>query len=258
VTGLTSIRRSSTTPSKTAVLTMPRSAKTHEGKSGEELFFELAHRGFTQAADLVPAHLRRTKRVDGWVSLEVSPLLAHNTTSTLAAAKSLHARAGRPNLLIKIPGTKEGLPAIEEAIFAGRAVNVTLLFSASSTWRRLKLSCAVSSDASMPAFRPRSLPSPQFSSAVGRCSRRQGARSLNNKLGIAIEAHLQGVPRPARLRSLAADANAGARPQRRCGRATGTKDPRPRMFSISRRWLRFHGEYDARGNIESARRSRRS
>ena len=67
--------------------------------------------------------------MDGWVSLEVSPLLAHDTASTLAAAKALHARAGRPNLLIKIPGTKEGLPAIEEAIFAGIPINVTLLFS---------------------------------------------------------------------------------------------------------------------------------
>jgi Transaldolase/Fructose-6-phosphate aldolase len=71
----------------------------------------------------------RTNGVDGWVSLEVSPLLAHDTASTLAAAKSLHARAGRPNLFIEIPGTEEGLPAIEEAIFAGVPVNVTLLFS---------------------------------------------------------------------------------------------------------------------------------
>ena len=67
--------------------------------------------------------------MDGWVSLEVSPLLAYDTASTLAAAKDLHARAGRPNLFIKIPGTKEGLPAIEDAIFAGVPINVTLLFS---------------------------------------------------------------------------------------------------------------------------------
>ncbi len=75
-----------------------------------------------------PIH-ERTNTVDGWVSFEVSPLLAYDTTSTLAAAKDLFARAGRPNLFIKIPGTKEGLPAIEEAIFAGVPVNVTLLFS---------------------------------------------------------------------------------------------------------------------------------
>ncbi len=82
-----------------------------------------------QAADLFRPIHDRTDGVDGWVSLEVSPLLARDTAGTLAAAKALHARAGRPNLFIKIPGTSEGLPAIEEAIFAGVPVNVTLLFS---------------------------------------------------------------------------------------------------------------------------------
>ena len=103
--------------------------KIREGKSGEELFFELALEDLTQAADLFQPIYDRTCGVDGWVSLEVSPLLAHDTKSTIAEAKDLHARAQRPNLLIKIPGTKEGLPAIEEAIFAGIPVNVTLLFS---------------------------------------------------------------------------------------------------------------------------------
>src|SRR5213593_4117356 len=103
--------------------------KLQEGKAGEELFFELALEDLTQAADLFRPIYERTNGVDGWVSLEVSPLLAHDTASTIAAAKSLHARADRPNLLIKIPGTKEGLPAIEETIFAGVPVNVTLLFS---------------------------------------------------------------------------------------------------------------------------------
>src|SRR5436309_4451616 len=103
--------------------------KVKEGKSGEALFFELALEDLTRAADLFRPVWARTGSVDGWVSLEVSPLLAHDTASTLAAAKALHARAGRPNLLIKIPGTKEGLPAIEEAIFAGVPINVTLLFS---------------------------------------------------------------------------------------------------------------------------------
>src|SRR6266851_2177656 len=103
--------------------------KLKEGKSGERLFFELALEDVTRAADLFRPIYDRTNGVDGWVSLEVSPLLAHDTASTIAAAKSLHARADRPNLLIKIPGTKEGLPAIEEAIFAGVPVNVTLLFS---------------------------------------------------------------------------------------------------------------------------------
>src|SRR5436189_560644 len=103
--------------------------KVKEGKSGEELFFELALEDLTRAADLFRPIWDRTAGVDGWVSLEVSPLLAHDTASTLAAARALHARAGRPNLLIKIPGTKEGLPAIEETIFAGIPINVTLLFS---------------------------------------------------------------------------------------------------------------------------------
>src|SRR5215831_12535621 len=90
--------------------------KLNEGKSGEELFFELALEDLTQAADLFRPIYERTNGVDGWVSLEVSPLLAHDTAGTIAAAKTLPARAGRPNLLIKIPGTREGLPAIEEAI----------------------------------------------------------------------------------------------------------------------------------------------
>src|SRR5499433_1025992 len=98
--------------------------KLAEGKSGEELFFELALDDLRQAADLFRPIHDRTGGVDGWVSLEVSPLLAHDTKSTIAEAKNLHARAQTPNLLIKIPGTKEGLPAIEEAIFAGIPVNV--------------------------------------------------------------------------------------------------------------------------------------
>jgi transaldolase len=104
-------------------------SKLNEGKSGETLFFELAIEDLAQAADLFRPIWDRTNGVDGWVSLEVSPLLAHDTASTIAAARQLHARAKRPNLFIKIPGTKEGLPAIEETIFAGVPVNVTLLFS---------------------------------------------------------------------------------------------------------------------------------
>src|SRR5438445_9514148 len=103
--------------------------KLSKGKTGEALFFDLALEDLTRAADLFRPIHNRTNGVDGWVSLEVSPLLAHDTASTLAAATDLHARAGQPNLLIKIPGTKEGLPAIEEAIFAGIPINVTLLFS---------------------------------------------------------------------------------------------------------------------------------
>lgn len=103
--------------------------KLSRGKSGEALFFDLALEDLTRAADLFrPVH-EKTNGVDGWVSLEVSPLLAHDTAATLAAAQDLSARANRPNLFIKIPGTKEGLPAIEEAIFSGVPINVTLLFS---------------------------------------------------------------------------------------------------------------------------------
>ena len=104
-------------------------SKLAEGKSGEKLFFELALDDLTQAADLFQPVYDRTCGVDGWVSLEVSPLLAHDTKSTIAEAKELHAQARRPNVFIKIPGTPEGLPAIEEAIFAGVPINVTLLFS---------------------------------------------------------------------------------------------------------------------------------
>src|SRR6185436_1475544 len=98
-------------------------------RSEEDLFFDLALDDLTKAADLFRPIHDRTNGVDGWVSLEVSPLLAHDTAQTIAAASQLSARAGRPNLFIKIPGTPEGLPAIEEAIFAGVPVNVTLLFS---------------------------------------------------------------------------------------------------------------------------------
>jgi len=100
-----------------------------QGKSGEPLFFELALEDITRAADLFRPTYDRTGGMDGWVSLEVSPVLAYDAASTLAAAKELRLRAARPNVFIKIPGTKEGLPAIEQAIFAGIPINVTLLFS---------------------------------------------------------------------------------------------------------------------------------
>jgi transaldolase len=108
-----------------------------KGKSGESLFFDLELNDLTRAADLFRPIHDRTKSVDGWVSLEVSPLLAHDMAGIIAAAKKLSAQAGRLNLFIKIPGTKEGLPAIEEAIFAGVPVNVTLLFSHEITGRVL-------------------------------------------------------------------------------------------------------------------------
>ena len=106
-----------------------------KGRSGEALFFDIALADLTKAADLFKPIWEKTSGVDGYVSLEVSPLLAYDTKSTLAAAKDLFARAKRPNLFIKIPGTKEGLPAIEEAIFAGVPVNVTLALLARAVCR---------------------------------------------------------------------------------------------------------------------------
>src|SRR6185437_9955201 len=103
--------------------------KMKEGKSGEALFFELALEDLRQAADLFRPLYDRTNGTDGWVSMEVSPLFAHDTAQTITQTKQLAARGERPNLFIKIPGTHEGVPAIEESIFAGVPVNVTLLFS---------------------------------------------------------------------------------------------------------------------------------
>src|SRR5271157_5464723 len=115
--------------SKSAAYEQDIRALTRGGVSPENLFFKLAIADLQRAADLFRPIHHRTAGVDGWVSLEVSPLLAYDTRRTVEAAKSLHAAAARPNLFIKIPGTKEGAPAIEEAIFSGVPVNVTLLFS---------------------------------------------------------------------------------------------------------------------------------
>jgi len=195
--------------------------------SSEALFFELALEDVTRAADLFRPEWDRTNGVDGWVSLEVSPLLAHDMASTLAAAKDLHARAGRPNLFIKIPGTREGLPAIEEAIFAGVPINVTLLFSrehyvaAADAYTRgierriaAGLNPQVGSVASL------------FISRWDAAVQAKAPEALRNRLGIAIGqrtykayADMLGSPRWQRI------FNAGARPQRLLMASTGTKDP---------------------------------
>jgi len=202
--------------------------KLHQGKSGEDLFFEIALEDITRAADLFrPVH-DRTDGVDGWVSLEVSPLLAHDTAASLAAARSLHARAGRPNLFIKIPGTKEGLPAIEEAIFAGIPVNVTLLFS-----REQYLAAA---DAFLRGIERRidGGLDPHVGSVASIFISRwdvavagKAPESLRNKLGIAIakrayKAYCEMLASPRWQRAL----NFGARPQRLLWASTGTKDPK--------------------------------
>jgi transaldolase len=202
--------------------------KLDEGKSGEELFFELAVEDLTRAADLFRPVFDRTNGVDGWVSLEVSPLLAHDAASTLAAAKSLHARAGRPNLLIKIPGTKEGLPAIEESIFAGVPINVTLLFS-----REHYIAAAEAFLRGIERRIDAGL-QPNIGSVASVFVSRWDAAvagkvpvALNNRLGIAVAKRtykayrdLLGSPRWERIY------NAGARPQRLLWASTGTKDPK--------------------------------
>jgi len=202
--------------------------KLEKGKSSEALFFDLALEDLTRAADLFRTIHEQTNGVDGWVSLEVSPVLAHDTASTIAAAKELHARAGSPNLFIKIPGTKEGLPAIEEAIFAGVPVNVTLLFSREhyldaaeafmrGVERRIDAGLNPNVDSVASLFISR------WDSAV----MNKVPDSLRDQLGIAIAKRtykayrtLLSSPRWQRVY------NAGARPQRLLWASTGTKDPK--------------------------------
>ena len=180
------------------------SSQLQSGKSGEELFFELALDDITGAADQFRPIYDRTNGVDGWVSLEVSPMLAHDTASTLREAKELYARAARPNLFIKIPGTKEGLPAIEEAIFAGIPVNVTLLFSRdqylaaaeASAWRRAAHRRGTQSQCRVSRIR--------FRKPLGHGRRVQGARGPAQPAGYCrSHAHLFGIPKSARFPPLA-------------------------------------------------------
>jgi transaldolase len=202
--------------------------KLAKSVSGEKLFFELALEDLTRAADLFRPIHDRTSGVDGWVSLEVSPLLAYDTASTLAAAKDLSARAARPNLFIKIPGTKEGLPAIEEAIFAGIPINVTLLFSreqyvaaAEAFLRGIERRIEAGLDPTVGSVA--SIFVSRWDAAVAG----KVPAELSNKLGIAIAQRtyrayrtLLGSPRWQRAY------NDGARPQRLLWASTGTKDPK--------------------------------
>jgi transaldolase len=200
--------------------------KLASGESAEETFFDVALEDITRAADLFRHIHDRTNGVDGWASLEVSPLLAYDAESTLRSAKELFARAGRPNLFIKIPGTAEGLPAVEEAIFAGVPINVTLLFSrehylaAAEAFlrgieRRLDagLNPRVASVASV------------FISRWDAAVAAHVPAELRNRLGIAIAQRtykaareLLSSPRWHRVY------NAGATPQRVLWASTGTKD----------------------------------
>jgi transaldolase len=198
-----------------------------KGLSGEDLFFALAIQDLSRAADLfLPTH-QRTATVDGWVSLEVSPLLARDTDGTVASAKKLHAAAGKPNLFIKIPGTREGLPAIEQAIFAGVPVNVTLLFSAeqyvAAAGAYMKgLERRVEAGLSPDVRSVASIFLSRWDVAVAKTV----PESLKNRLGLAIGKMAYKAYRDQmdsdRWQSLA---NLGARAQRLLFASTGTKDP---------------------------------
>ena len=202
-------------------------AKTMAGMSDEALFIELALEDLRRAADLFQPIFKATGHVDGWVSMEVSPLLSADTAGSIAAARQIHHKGQRENLFVKIPGTPEGVPAIEEAIFLGIPINVTLLFScaqyeaASEAYlrgieRRLEagLDPKVGSVASL------------FISRWDVASNKQLPDELHNKLGIAVGQQtyrayrkMLGSPRWKKL------AEAGAMPQRLLWASTGTKDP---------------------------------
>jgi transaldolase len=197
------------------------------GRADEELFFELALEDLRRAADLFrPVH-RRTSGLDGWVSLEVSPLLAHDARRTVEQARRLHQQADRPNVFIKIPGTAEGLVAIEESVYGGIPINVTLLFSreqyraaAEAYMRGLERRIAEGRDPDVRSV---------ASLFISRWDKKVGDRvpaELHNRLGIAVA----GRAYPAYLELLTSPrwlalANAGARPQRLLWASTSTKDP---------------------------------
>ena len=199
-----------------------------QGRRGEDLFFEIAIEDLVRAADMFLGVHQRTGTVDGWVSLEVSPLLAHDTKGTVASAATLHGKASRPNLFIKIPGTPEGLPAIEEAIFNGVPINVTLLFSpaqyvaaAEAYMRGL--------ERRLDAKRPvdvRSVAS-VFISRWDRGVADKVPANLQNRLGLAIGKACYKAYRDLldsdRWQRLA---NHGAHPQRLLFASTSTKDPK--------------------------------
>jgi transaldolase len=198
------------------------------GTKGEELFFALALEDLTRAADLFRPIHDRTCGVDGFVSLEVSPLLARDAKTSLSVAKELFSRAARPNFFIKIPGTKEGLPAIEEAIFAGVPINVTLLFS-----REQYLAAAEAYLRGIERRIAAGLAPDVQSVASVFISRWDGAvtgkvpAELGEKLGIAIakrtyKAYCDLIATPRWQRAF----NAGARPQRLLLASTGTKNPK--------------------------------
>ena len=201
--------------------------KTAQGKSGEELFFELAFEDLHQAADLFRPIYDSTNGIDGFVSLEVSPLLAYDTTRTIKEAAQLHARSRRPNVLIKIPGTPEGIPAIEESTFEGVPVNVTLLFSraqyvaaAEAYMRGIERRIAAGRDPKIHSV------ASVFVSRWDKAVMGGVPEQLRNRLGIAIAKRTYksycDLLESSRWLKLA---QAGALPQRLLWGSTGTKDP---------------------------------
>jgi transaldolase len=201
--------------------------KASKGKSGEALFTELALEDLRRAADLFRPVFDATGGVDGWVSMEVSPLLAADTAGSVAAAARIHAQADRANLYVKIPGTREGLPAIEQSIFDGIPINVTLLFSreqyvaaAEAYLRGIERRIAAGRDPRIESV------ASLFVSRWDKAVADKVPAGLRNRLGIAIGGRtyrayrdLLASPRWGKL------ASAGARPQRLLWASTGTKDP---------------------------------
>lgn len=202
-------------------------AKSRAGLSGEALFTELALEDLRRAAKLFKPVFDATNQVDGWVSMEVSPLLAADTAGSLEAARQIHDQGNCPNLFVKIPGTPEGVPAIEEAIFAGIPINVTLLFSreqylavAEAYMRGIERRVAAGLDPKVGSV------ASVFVSRWDVASNKQLPPELHNKLGIAViqqtyRAYRELLASP-RWQKLAA---AGAQPQRLLVASTGTKDP---------------------------------
>ena len=201
--------------------------KANAGQSGEGLFLELALEDLRRAADLFRPVFEATAGVDGWVSMEVSPLLASDTSGSIEAASRIHRQADRPNLFVKIPGTPEGIPAIEESIFAGVPINVTLLFSreqylaaAEAYLRGIERRIAAGLDSRVASV------ASLFVSRWDKAVADKAPADLRNRLGIAIagrtyRAYRELLASP-RWRRLAAS---GARPQRLLWASTGTKDP---------------------------------
>ena len=197
------------------------------GLAGEKLFTVLALEDLRRAADLFAPLFKSTNKVDGWVSMEVSPLLTADTAGTIESAKEIHAQAQRENLFVKIPGTPEGIPAIEEAIFLGIPINVTLLFSrehylasAEAYMRGLERRHAAGQHLDICSV------ASVFVSRWDVASNKQLPDQLHNKLGIAIcqqtyHAYRELLDSP-RWKKLAA---AGAKPQRLLLASTGVKDP---------------------------------